>query len=88
MPFEVSIWLQFALCAGLIGVAGQRLSLYADVVAEKTGLGRNWTGLILLASVTSLPELVTGVSSVTAARCPTSRSATCWAVASSICCWW
>ena len=70
MPFQVSIWLQFALCAGLIGVAGKRLSLYADVVAEKTGLGRNWTGLILLASVTSLPELVTGVSSVTAAQVP------------------
>lgn len=70
MPFQVSIWLQFALCAGLIGAAGQRLSLYGDVVAEKTGLGRNWTGLILLASVTSLPELVTGVSSVTAAQVP------------------
>jgi len=70
MTLQTSIWLQFALCAGLIGAAGYRLSLYGDVVAEKTGLGRNWTGLILLASVTSLPELVTGVSSVTVADVP------------------
>jgi cation:H+ antiporter len=67
-PF--SIWLQFALCAALIGAAGYRLSLYADVIAEKTGLGRNWIGLILLASVTSLPELATGLSSVTVANVP------------------
>jgi cation:H+ antiporter len=48
MKPQISIWLQFALCAGLIGAAGFRLSLYGDVIAEKTGLGRNWTGLILL----------------------------------------
>jgi len=32
-----------------------------DVVAEKTGLGRAWIGLILMAGVTPLPELVNGV---------------------------
>lgn len=31
---------------------------------KKTGLGGNWVGLILLATVTSLPELITGVSAV------------------------
>jgi len=66
----LSLWLQFALCAALIGGAGYRLSLYADVIAEKSGLGRSWTGLILLASVTSLPELATGFSSVTVANVP------------------
>jgi cation:H+ antiporter len=34
------------------------------VIAEKSGLGRTWIGVILMASVTSLPELVTGISSV------------------------
>jgi cation:H+ antiporter len=41
-------WLQFAVCAALIGAAGYRLSLYGDVIAEKTGLGRNSVGLFLL----------------------------------------
>lgn len=64
------VWLQFLFCVAVIGAAGYRLSLFGDVIAEKTGLGRNWTGLVLLASVTSLPELVTGISAVTAAAVP------------------
>jgi cation:H+ antiporter len=63
-------WLQFLLCVVLIGVAGTYLSRYGDVIAEKTGLGGTWIGLILLATVTSLPELITGVSSVTLAGTP------------------
>jgi cation:H+ antiporter len=70
MSAVLSAWLQFAICAALIGAAGYRLSLYGDVIAEKTGLGRNWVGLVMLASVTSLPELVTGVSAVTVAKVP------------------
>src|SRR5574341_1134667 len=63
-------WLEFAACAGLIGYAGSRLSRYGDVIADKTGLGGTWIGLVLLATVTSLPELATGISSVTAAGVP------------------
>ena len=36
----------------------------ADVVAEKTRLGRSFVGVVMLATVTSLPELGTGVSSI------------------------
>ncbi len=64
------IWLQFALCLVLIAVAGYRLSLYGDVIAEKLQLSRTWVGVVMVASVTSLPELVTGVSSVSAAEAP------------------
>ena len=64
------VWLQFALCAALIGLAGYRLSRYGDVIAEKTGLSGTWIGMILLATVTSLPELATGVSAVTFADTP------------------
>jgi cation:H+ antiporter len=42
------IWLQFALCAVVIGVAGVRLSRYGDAIATLTGLSRNWVGMILL----------------------------------------
>lgn len=61
----INIWIQFGLCAGVILYAGTQLSRHGDVIAEKTGLGRNWIGLVLLATVTSLPELITGVSAVT-----------------------
>src|SRR5512145_3225201 len=62
--------IQFLICSGVIVVCGVNLSRYGDVIAEKTGLGRAWIGLILMASVTSLPELVTGLSSVTVAGVP------------------
>ena len=58
------IWLQFAICVLAIGYAGVKLSVYGDVIADKTGLGGTWIGLIMLATVTSLPELATGISSV------------------------
>ena len=70
MNHPLLIWLQFILCAGVIGVAGVRLSRYGDAIAGHTGLSRNWIGLVLLATVTSLPELVTGLSSVTLAAAP------------------
>ena len=57
-------WLEFAVCTATILVSGTYLSKYGDVIAEKTGLGRTWIGVALMASVTSLPELVTGISSV------------------------
>lgn len=58
------VWLQFFGCTGIILFSGSRLSRYADILAEKTGLGRTWIGLVGLAIVTSLPELVTGSSAI------------------------
>jgi cation:H+ antiporter len=58
------IWIELIICAGLIFRAGSLLSKYGDVIAEKTGLGRAWVGAILIAGVTSLPELASGVSAV------------------------
>lgn len=64
------IWAEFAACTLATGYAGSRLSRYADVIGEKTGLGGTWIGLVLLASVTSLPELVTGITAVAWADAP------------------
>ena len=64
------VWFEFLVCVALIGVAGTALSRYSDVIADKTGLSGTWVGLVLLATVTSLPELVTGVSAVTVADTP------------------
>lgn len=69
-PALVAVWAQFALCVLLIAVAWSRLSRYGDAIAERTGLGGTWIGLVLLATVTSLPELVTGASAVTLAAAP------------------
>ena len=64
------IWVQLALWPASIGVAGVKLTRYGDAIADKTGMGRTWIGVLLLASVTSLPELATGISSVTVAGVP------------------
>jgi cation:H+ antiporter len=58
------IWIELISCALLIFWSGSLLSKYGDVIAEKTGLGRAWIGAILIAGVTSLPELASGVSAV------------------------
>lgn len=47
--------------AGIV-VAGIMLGDSAEAIADLTNLGRIWTGSVLLAMATSLPELVTDVS--------------------------
>lgn len=64
------IWLELLLCLAVIGYAGYFLSRYGDIIAEKTGMSASWVGLILLSTATSLPELATGISSVTFADAP------------------
>lgn len=63
-------WLQLAICALAIAYAGARLTRLADAIGEKTGMSGSWVGLLLLAAVTSLPELATGISAVTVAQAP------------------
>ena len=64
------IWLEFLAVMGLILYSGSRLSRYGDMIAEKTGLSRLWLGMVLMAAVTSLPEMATGLSSVVLAGLP------------------
>jgi len=59
----MTAYLGFFVCALLIFFAGRKLSFYGDLIAVRTGLGKAWIGLILMASVTSLPELMVGISS-------------------------
>jgi cation:H+ antiporter len=60
----------FLACAAIIIYSGAKLSYYGDKIAELTGMGKAWIGLILMASVTSLPELITGISSVAIVNAP------------------
>ena len=59
------LWLQLAAAAAIIVVAATFLARSADVIADKTGLGRSFIGVVMLATATSLPELGTGVSAIT-----------------------
>jgi cation:H+ antiporter len=63
-------WLTFVASTAAILYCGVGLSRYGDVIAAKTGLGGTWIGVVLMASVTSLPELVTGLSAVTYVDAP------------------
>jgi cation:H+ antiporter len=70
MNATLAPWLSFAAAVLLIAVAGPVLTRYGDIIARLSGLSRSWIGLVLLAAATSLPELFTGISSVTAADAP------------------
>jgi cation:H+ antiporter len=54
----------FIICAVIIFFAGKKLSYYGDLLADLTGMGKVVIGLILMSVVTSLPELMVGISSV------------------------
>jgi cation:H+ antiporter len=64
------MWIQFLATALVIVFAGARLARYGDVLGEKTGLGRSWIGVVLLAATTSLPELFTGFGATALAALP------------------
>jgi cation:H+ antiporter len=63
----IVLWLQFIACSVVIWVGGTQLLRQGEAIARLTGLSGTWIGLILLATVTSIPELITGVTSVTVA---------------------
>lgn len=56
------VWLCFFSLGTIIVVTGPKLSQYGDIIAAKTGLERSWIGVILLALVTSLPEVATSAT--------------------------
>ncbi len=59
------LWFQLAGAALAILFTSKSLARSTDIIAFKTGLGRTFVGVVMLATATSLPELATGVSSVT-----------------------
>ena len=62
--------LGFLFCGALITFSGIRLSKNGERLAELTGLSKAWIGLILMATVTSLPELIAAFSSVIVVNSP------------------
>lgn len=66
----VTLWASFAIAGALIVVGALRVVRFADRFAEVTGFGRFWVGMLLLATATSVPELVVGVGSIVVADSP------------------
>jgi len=64
------VWIKFIVCIVVIFIAGRKVARYGDIIAEKTGLGGVWIGLVLIAVLTSLPELFNGISAVTLVGAP------------------
>lgn len=58
----VWVWGLFALCAVVILLAGSRLAKTADELADRTGMGEAITGAVLLGASTSLPGIITSVT--------------------------
>ncbi len=64
------LWLKFTIAALIVVFSGVRLSHYGDSIAQRTGLTRAWIGIILLAAITSLPELVTSMGAALMVKAP------------------
>ena len=46
----------FGMAALLVWIAGTRLTRYLNAIADQTGLGKAFTGMLFLGGITSLPE--------------------------------
>lgn len=57
-------WVVFIFTAVLIVLAATQLAKYGDIIAIRTKMGGMFIGLLLLAGATSLPEVLTSISSL------------------------
>lgn len=60
----------FIIAAAIIIVTGSRLSKYGDRMADMLGWGKMFMGIVLMASLTSMPELMSGISAITILDAP------------------
>ncbi len=58
------VWIIFLLSSIALVIAAIHLANNADVIAIRTGLGGALVGILLVASTTSLPEILTIISSI------------------------
>ncbi len=63
-------WIEFFILVAVIFFTGKNLVKYGDILAEKLNIGKNIIGLIFIASITSLPELITGISAASYVQSP------------------
>ncbi|MCH7814137.1 MAG: sodium:calcium antiporter [Planctomycetes bacterium] len=59
-----ALFLEVFLAGLVVVLLASRLTRLADRISDELNLGKAWTGMLLLATVTSLPEVVTGGTAV------------------------
>ncbi|MEM8809561.1 MAG: sodium:calcium antiporter, partial [Cyanobacteria bacterium P01_G01_bin.38] len=59
LPISISL---FCVAAGVIAIVGTQLTRVADRIADKTGWGEAIVGAVILGGSTSLPGIITSVS--------------------------
>lgn len=70
---SLSVWINLAIFAGAaaaVWFAGVRITGYAELVSNRTGLGEAVIGMLLLAGVTSLPEIGVTVTAAASGDAP------------------
>ncbi len=75
---QVVTWVLFCLSVLLVLFGGVRLARAGDMIAEKTGIDRAWIGLVIISFATTLPELVTSVSSILLVKEPDLAAGNCF----------
>ena len=60
----------FIAAAALVWFAGVRLSSYAEVISDRTGVGKAFIGALMLGGVTALPEAATTVTASVVKNAP------------------
>jgi len=58
------VWITFIVSAAVIAFAASVLARYGDVIGTRTGVGGVFIGVLLMASVTSIPEFLTILNSI------------------------
>lgn len=58
------VWVEFIISSLLIVFVAVKLAEYGDALAVRTGLGGLFVGTLLIAGATSLPEVLTTISSL------------------------
>ena len=57
-----ALFVELFIAGVVVVIAGSRFTKRADALAEQLNLSGGWIGLVLVATVTSLPELVSGAT--------------------------
>jgi cation:H+ antiporter len=66
----LAIWIKFAICASLIVIFGFRLSKTAGHIVSMGRLSEGLMGVLILAAITSFPEVWTSIATVTKIDAP------------------
>lgn len=65
LPFSLAeqsvpaLFLILAIAGAVVWYAGTKITYYVDAIAQRTGIGQAFAGMLLLGGVTSLPEVAT-----------------------------